>query len=128
MDSPAAAECPVLATARIVSGKWTLLVLRDLAAGPCRFTTLERSLSGISPRTLSQRLRVLEEEGVIARQVFPEAPPRVEYRLTAKGRDLAPIVQAMRLYGEQWLAADCANGNGANGNGAADRVPAAVAD
>ncbi len=117
------AECPVLATARIVSGKWTLLVLRDLADGPCRFTTLERSLAGISPRSLSQRLRVLEEEGVIARQVFPESPPRVEYRLTAKGRDLAPIVQAMRLYGEQWLAADCANGTGAS-----DRVPAAVAD
>ena len=117
------AECPVLATARIVSGKWTLLVLRDLAVGPCRFTALERSLCGISPRTLSQRLRVLEEEGVIARQVYPEAPPRVEYRLTPKGRDLAPIVDAMRLYGEQWLAADCVNGNGAHG-----RIPAAVAD
>ncbi len=128
MDNPAVAECPVLATARIVSGKWTLLVLRDLAAGPCRFTKLERSLCGISPRTLSQRLRVLEEEGVIARQVYAEAPPRVEYRLTAKGRDLAPIVQAMRLYGEQWLAADCANGNGVQGNVATDRVPAAVAD
>jgi DNA-binding HxlR family transcriptional regulator len=111
----------VLATARIVSGKWTLLVLRDLAVGPCRFTQLERSLCGISPRTLSQRLRVLEEEGVIARQVYPEAPPRVEYRLTSKGRDLAPIVEAMRLYGEQWLAADCVNG-------AADRFPVAVAD
>jgi DNA-binding HxlR family transcriptional regulator len=110
----------VLATARIVSGKWTLLVLRDLAVGPCRFTQLERSLCGISPRTLSQRLRVLEEEGVIVREVYPEAPPRVEYRLTTKGRDLAPIVEAMRLYGEQWLAADCVHG-------AADRFPTAVA-
>lgn len=128
METPVAAECPVLATARIVSGKWTLLVLRDLAAGPCRFTALERSLSGISPRTLSQRLRVLEEEGVIARTVYPEAPPRVEYQLTSKGRDLAPIVEAMRLYGEQWLAADCVNGNGGDGHGATDRVPVAVAD
>ena len=110
----------MLATARIVSGKWTLLVLRDLAAGSCRFTQLERSLCGISPRTLSQRLRVLEEEGVIAREVYTEAPPRVEYRLTSKGRDLAPIVEAMRLYGEQWLAADCVNGT-------ADRIPAVVA-
>lgn len=115
------AECPVLATARIVSGKWTLLVLRDLATGPCRFTQLERSLCGISPRTLSQRLRVLEEEGVIAREVYPEAPPRVEYRLTAKGRDLVPIVEAMRLYGESWLAVDEALS-------ADDRVPAVAAN
>jgi DNA-binding HxlR family transcriptional regulator len=99
----------VLATARIVSGKWTLLILRDLAAGPCRFTQLERSLAGISPRTLSQRLRALEEEGIIAREVYPEAPPRVEYRLTAKGCDIGPIVDAMRAYGEQWLAGDCAD-------------------
>lgn len=107
-DHASAADCPVLATARIVSGKWTLLILRDLAAGPCRFTQLERSLAGISPRTLSQRLRVLEEEGIIAREVYPEAPPRVEYRLTVKGRDIGPIVDAMRAYGEQWLAVDCA--------------------
>ena len=106
-DHVSAADCPVLATARIVAGKWTLLILRDLAAGPCRFTQLERSLAGISPRTLSQRLRVLEEEGVIARAVYPEAPPRVEYRLTAKGRDIGPIVEAMRAYGEQWLADGC---------------------
>ena len=111
----------MLATARIVSGKWTLLVLRDLAVGPCRFTQLERSLCGISPRTLSQRLRVLEEEGVIAREVYPEAPARIEYRLTSKGLDLAPIVEAMRLYGEQWLAADCDDST-------ADRIPAVVAD
>jgi DNA-binding HxlR family transcriptional regulator len=112
-DHASAADCPVLATARIVSGKWTLLILRDLAAGPCRFTQLERSLAGISPRTLSQRLRVLEEEGIIAREVYPEAPPRVEYRLTAKGRDIGPIVDAMRAYGEQWLAVDCAEPAGA---------------
>ena len=106
MDT-SAAVCPVLATARIVSGKWTLLILRDLAAGPCRFSELERSLTGISPRTLSQRLRALEDVDVIEREVHADAPPRVEYRLTKKGRDLAPIVEAMRQYGEQWLASDC---------------------
>ena len=114
-------DCSLARALEIVGERWTLLVLRDLAAGPCRFTQLERSLCGISPRTLSQRLRVLEEEGVIARVVYPEAPPRVEYRLTSKGRELAPIVQAMRLYGEQWLAANCVNG-------AVDELPAAVAD
>jgi DNA-binding HxlR family transcriptional regulator len=99
--------CPVLATARIVSGKWTLLVLRDLADGSRRFTELQRSLAGISPRTLSLRLRVLEEEGVVVRREFPEMPPRVEYALTEKGLDLLPIVEAMRDYGSRWLGADC---------------------
>ncbi|MGD9695027.1 MAG: winged helix-turn-helix transcriptional regulator [Thermoleophilia bacterium] len=99
--------CPVLATAQIVSGKWTLLVLRDLARGPSRFSELERSLRGISPRTLSVRLRALEEEGIVERREFHEMPPRVEYRLTAKGRDLVPIVDAMRHYGRIWLGADC---------------------
>ena len=97
--------CPVLATARIISGKWTLLVLRDLAEGPCRFSELERSLTGISPRTLSLRLRSLEEEGIIERREFAEMPPRVEYRLTAKGSHLVPIVEAMREYGREWLGA-----------------------
>lgn len=92
-----------MATARIVSGKWTLLVLRDLAGGPRRFTELERSLAGISPRTLSQRLDMLEGEGIIARERFLEVPPRVEYRLTEKGRALSPLVEAMRDYGLRWL-------------------------
>ena len=96
--------CPVLQTARIVSGKWTLLMLRDLAAGPCRFSELERSLAGISPRTLSIRLRSLEEEGIVERREFAEMPPRVVYRLTPKGRHLVPIVDAMREYGSRWLS------------------------
>lgn len=98
-------ECPVVLTARIVSGKWTLLVLRDLEAGARRFTELERSLAGISPRTLSQRLRSLESEGIIARRAYCETPPRVEYRLTEKGEALLPIVTAMRIWGEEWGSA-----------------------
>jgi len=96
--------CPVLETARIVSGKWTLLLLRDLAEGPCRFSELERSLAGISPRTLSLRLRTLEEEGIVERREHAEMPPRVVYRLTPKGMHLVPIVEAMRAYGRRWLA------------------------
>ena len=96
--------CPVLETARIVSGKWTLLMLRDLAEGPRRFSELERSLAGISPRTLSLRLRTLEEEGIVERREYAEMPPRVVYRLTAKGMHLVPIVDAMRAYGRRWLA------------------------
>lgn len=95
----------MVATAEIVSGKWTLLVLRDLAVGPCRFTELQRSLAGISTRTLAQRLKVLEEAGVVVRREYAEVPPRVEYRLSAKGEDLIPIVEAMRSYGERWVGA-----------------------
>ena len=100
-------RCPVCATAEIVCGKWTLLVIRDLAEGRSRFCELERSLAGISPRTLSLRLRALEEEGIVERQTFPEVPPRVEYVLTAKGRALVPLIESMRTYGREWLGVDC---------------------
>jgi DNA-binding HxlR family transcriptional regulator len=99
---PSGETCPVVATARIVSGKWTLLILRDLAAGPCRFSQIERSLAGISPRTLSLRLRALEEEGIVERREHPDAIPRADYCLTERGRGLLPIVAAMREYGERW--------------------------
>jgi len=98
----------VFRTAEIVCGKWTLLVIRDLADGCTRFCELERSLRGISPRTLSLRLRALEEEGIVERSTYPEVPPRVEYALTEKGRALIPIVENMRTYGERWLGAECA--------------------
>jgi DNA-binding HxlR family transcriptional regulator len=99
-------SCPVCRTADIVCGKWTLLLVRDLAEGHCRFSALERSLQGISPRTLSLRLRALEEEGIVERHTFPEVPPRVEYALTEKGRALVPIVETMRVYGREWLGDD----------------------
>ncbi len=89
-------SCPVCRTAEIVCGKWTLLVIRDLAENRSRFCELERSLQGISPRTLSLRLRALEEE-----------PPRVEYALTEKGRALVPLIEDMRAYGKHWLGAEC---------------------
>jgi DNA-binding HxlR family transcriptional regulator len=98
--------CPVCRTAEIVCGKWTLLVIRDLAEGRSRFCELERSLQGISPRTLSLRLRALEEEGIVRRQTYPEVPPRVEYALTEKGRALVPLIEDMRTYGRQWLDCD----------------------
>lgn len=96
-------NCPVCACAEIISGKWTLLVIRDLASGSQRFCELERSLDGISPRTLSLRLRALEEVGVIERHTYPEVPPRVEYALTGKGEDLVPLIEDMRAYGRRWL-------------------------
>ena len=104
LDVASDPTCPVCLTADVVCGKWTLLLVRDLAAGTSRFCELERSLAGISPRTLSLRLRALEEEGIVERHTFAEVPPRVEYQLTDKGRDLLPIIESMRAYGERWLA------------------------
>src|SRR6478672_3039887 len=108
MSALSNSRCPVCRTADIVCGKWTLLVIRDLAEGRSRFCELERSLAGISPRTLSLRLRALEEQGIVERHTFPEVPPRVEYALTDKGLALLPIIDDMRAYGEDWLGAECA--------------------
>ena len=99
-------SCPVCATADIICGKWTILVIRDLAEGRRRFCELERSLAGISPRTLSLRLRALEEQGIVERQTFPEVPPRVEYSLTQKGEALVPLIEDMRRYGREYLGVD----------------------
>jgi DNA-binding HxlR family transcriptional regulator len=108
---PVDPTCPVCRTADIICGKWTLLLIRDLAEGHSRFCELERSLAGISPRTLSLRLRALEEEGIVERHTFGEVPPRVEYALTPKGVALLPIIEDMRSYGARWLGAECAAGS-----------------
>jgi DNA-binding HxlR family transcriptional regulator len=103
---PADDLCPVARTAEIISGKWTLLIIRDLATGTKRFSQLERSLHGISPKTLSERLYSLEHEGIITRQTFAEVPPKVEYTLTEKGQDLVSLIETMRIYGRRWLLCD----------------------
>ena len=95
--------CPVARTAKIISGKWTLLIIRDLASGVKRFNQLERSLDGISPKTLSERLRHLEDKGIVFRQTFAEVPPRVEYSLSERGHDLVDVIECMRCYGNHWL-------------------------
>jgi DNA-binding HxlR family transcriptional regulator len=105
MSAESNSTCPVCRTAEVVCGKWTLLVIRDLAAGSSRFCELERSLEGISPRTLSLRLRALEDEGIVERHTYPEVPPRVEYALTEKGQALVPLIDDMRKYGTRWLLA-----------------------
>ena len=101
-----ASTCAVAASAEIVGAKWTALLVHDLSEGPRRFSELERSCQGISPRTLAERLRALEAEGILERQSYPETPPRVEYSLTEKGESLLPIIDAMREFGHEWLACE----------------------
>ena len=97
------ATCAVACSAEIIGSKWTALLVHDLSEGPRRFSELEHSCAGISPRTLSERLRALEDEGIVERRSYAESPPRVEYELTAKGDALLPIIEEMRRFGHSWL-------------------------
>jgi DNA-binding HxlR family transcriptional regulator len=94
--------CSVAASADIIGAKWTALLVHDLSEGPRRFSELEHSCAGISPRTLSDRLRTLEQEGILVRH-SRTAPPRIEYVLTPKGEALLPIIAEMRRFGRTWL-------------------------
>lgn len=98
----------VSASADIIGAKWTALIIYDLAGGTRRFRYLEQSLTGISTRTLAERLRALERAGIVRRHSYPESPPRVEYELTDKGRELMPIIRAMRKFGRSWLVPEAA--------------------
>ena len=91
--------CPIERTLSVIDGKWTILILRDLFDGTKRFGELRRSLDGVSPKTLSQRLRGLEAQGIVERVIYPEIPPRVEYSLTEKGKSLRAILDQMRIWG-----------------------------
>lgn len=94
--------CPIEKTMSVIGGKWTFMILRDLFSGQKRFGQLEKSLKGISPRTLSMRLKELENEGIIIRMIYSEIPPHVEYSLTEKGHTLRPIFDAMKDWGNKW--------------------------
>ncbi len=96
--------CPIALTASLIGDRWTPLIVRDLAPGCRRFSELQRSLEGISPKSLSARLRRLEEAGIVTRSCFAEMPPRVEYRLTDKGRALLAVIESMRDFGMLWLS------------------------
>ena len=95
--------CAVAATWDLIGSKWTALIVHDLSEGPRRFTELEHACPGISPRTLSERLHMLEQQSIVLRRSYPESPPRVEYALTDKGVALLPIIEAMRSFGHHWL-------------------------
>ena len=97
------ASCAVAATAELIGSKWTPVIVHDLSEGPRRFTQLEHACPGISPRTLSERLQMLEHEGIVIRRSYAESPPRVEYELTGKGDALLPIIAEMRRFGHAHL-------------------------
>jgi DNA-binding HxlR family transcriptional regulator len=96
-------DCPIGRTAELVGDTWTILIVRDLMSGSKRFGQLQESLGHVSPKTLSQRLKTLENADLLTREAFAEIPPRVEYTLTEKGRALSDVIQAMATFGERYL-------------------------
>jgi len=92
-------DCPVARAHEVLGGKWTTLIFRDLMGGVRRYSELMRSLDGISPRMLAERLKMLEAEGLVTRTVFPTVPPTTEYALTELGRGMGPVIQAMAAFG-----------------------------
>ena len=99
--------CPVAGALQIVGDKWTMLVVRDLVAGPKRTTELLAALHPISSRTLVGRLRDMEQDDLIARHDYGGSPPRVEYILTERGRQLLPLLDALRLLGQSLDCNEC---------------------
>jgi DNA-binding HxlR family transcriptional regulator len=96
------AGCPVARTLDVIGERWTLLILRDLfVKGPRRFQDLQESLAGIAPNTLSARLKDLEANGIVARRLYREHPPRLEYQLTDRGRTLGPVMKSLREWGRR---------------------------
>jgi DNA-binding HxlR family transcriptional regulator len=92
----------IAAALKVVGDKWSGLLIRELTDGARRFGELQEALAGISPRTLSQRLDLLEAEDILSKKVYAESPPRVEYSLTPKGEDLIPILRSMVAWGDKY--------------------------
>ena len=103
---PYAQACPIARTLDIIGDRWTLLIIRDLFLGRSRFNEFRQSTPRISPRLLSERLKRLEEQGLVERELLAGYPPRAEYRLTAKGRSLFPVLFAIGSWGFEHLFAN----------------------
>ena len=96
--------CPVETTLMLIGDKWKVLILRDLMPGTKRFGELKKSIGHVSQKVLTAQLREMEAQGLVHRQVYAEVPPRVEYTLTALGRSLQPVLDAMIVWGENYKA------------------------
>lgn len=96
-------HCPVEAALDVIGGKWKPLILWALGDDVLRFSELQKALPGINTKMLTKQLRELEEDGVVNRRVYPEVPPRVEYRITDFGKTLIPILEALCNWGADYL-------------------------
>lgn len=96
---PCDTGCPVRRTAEVIGHKWSTLIVRDLLTGKKRYSELARSLTGISPKVLSERLQDLESHRLVTRTVYPTVPPTTDYELTELGKRLEGVIRAMYEYG-----------------------------
>lgn len=96
-------QCAVAATVDVTGGKWKPLIVHYLLDGTKRFGELQRLIGNVTQRSLTLQLRELELDGIVTRQVFAEVPPRVEYSLTTFGKTLAPVLQAMKTWGDAYI-------------------------
>ena len=101
-------RCPVAKSLELVGDRWTLLVVRDLLSGPRRFQDLQKSLKGIAPAVLSDRLKLMEDGALVERRLYCEHPPRAEYALTGRGRGLGLVVSALAAWGTRHVFPDAA--------------------
>jgi len=102
ISAPYDMRCPIARSLDIIGERWTILILRDLVvSGPRKFHDFERSLAGISPNTLSARLKRLEDAGIVERHFYEQHPPRAEYVLTDKGNGLRPVLKALLEWGQR---------------------------
>jgi DNA-binding HxlR family transcriptional regulator len=92
-------ECPVKLTAGIIEGKWTTLIIRELLPGKKRYSEIQRALAGISPKVLTTRLRMLEQNQILTRKVYPTVPVTTEYQLTKLGMKLESVLIGMAEFG-----------------------------
>ena len=92
-------SCPIARSLDIVGERWTILILRDLTYGVTKFKEILRSLDGIPSNLLARRLQRLEEQGIVERSFYSQHPPRAEYKLTAKGRQLIPLLRVLAEWG-----------------------------
>ncbi|RIA47783.1 winged helix-turn-helix transcriptional regulator [Dichotomicrobium thermohalophilum] len=98
--------CPVAMAAEVLCTRWTIVLIRELVAGSTRFNDLRRGVPRMSPTLLSKRLRELEEAGIVHRRRMAEEPAHFEYELTAAGRDLGPIIEAIGMWGQKWIGTE----------------------
>ena len=106
IDGKALPACPVETTLLLIGDKWKVLILRDLMPGTKRFGELKKSIGNVSQKVLTAQLRDMEQNGLVHRKVYAEVPPRVEYSLTDLGKSLKPILEALRIWGEEFQAAN----------------------
>lgn len=95
--------CPVAQSLEFLGERWTLLLVRDLLQAPRRFQDLSASMTGLAPAVLSHRLKLLEEHGIVSRHLYSQHPPRAEYTLTERGRELRTVVRALGIWGARHL-------------------------